>query len=380
MELTDKEVKKRKLLEAFSNSQFQKDIKNERSTIEKMLLDALEAARGDLKSTQLVFRNLESRIKTEHSFSEKLERRDYLSSWHVTDSLAENISTIKANLDDLIGFRATCYFFEDEKPLFDALEKRLESKKLLYPSITFDFNVSHKQNNGKDIWKFIGRSNGISFEVQIKSIINTIWSEVEHEGVYKNKNYNIYDDAKEKMASSIFDILKGSNGQLSRLFSLSYSQTRLLEGLFFLSATPVLKNNGYCDVQSVHFDRFFAVMRDIRTKEKFDEDLKTFISDYLRNEKTTLKIKRKKSQPTNGMISLVEKHDSYSMRIAIVLYQYMYGMKSNPFPTTLALFLDNARLRNREQVGFETENVIKKKPVFLDQEIYLKQRFGEDGQ
>jgi hypothetical protein len=106
------------------------------------------------------------------------------------------------NLSDLIGIKIECRFNSNEIELFNAIKKKFNHKApngMYYsPEISnlyFDLKPSQpqKQKNGQEIYridgKYIFEETSVNFELQIKSLVNTFWSEIEHKIVYKNNVY-----------------------------------------------------------------------------------------------------------------------------------------------------------------------------------------------
>jgi len=57
----------------------------------------------------------------------------------------------------------------------------------------------------------------MNFELQIKSLVNVFWSEIEHEIIYKNNDYNIWDNVFEEILGSIKQNLSMIDQQLKIL-------------------------------------------------------------------------------------------------------------------------------------------------------------------
>jgi Region found in RelA / SpoT proteins. len=79
------------------------------------------------------------------------------------------------------------------------------------------------QKNGFEIYKIDGKyiKNDISvnFELQIKSMVNIFWSDIEHKVLYKNYNYMIIEDFFRDIMSSIKDNLSMIDRQLMLIYN-----------------------------------------------------------------------------------------------------------------------------------------------------------------
>ena len=240
------------LVTAFSDGAFQDQLLEVRNEIDKELQRVLtRLAEGDIRQRgsgalgRRIIRSLESRVKSEQSFEEKIVRKGYIHRWHVFGSPSELQKEISANLSDLIGFRITCLFQRDEKYIYDKIYEVLpvvgspegEDSKILLNKKGEDVI---KQKNGHILYKTTGlfRSNkpdipAVRFEIQIKSIIHNVWGEVEHKTIYKGKQYDINPKHEELMTEQIYQILSASDLQLESLFENTHGESDLIKALFF---------------------------------------------------------------------------------------------------------------------------------------------------
>lgn len=93
-----------------------------------------------------------------------------------------------------------------------------------YPDILLDLNMRQPQpqKNGYDVYRMDGRViyNGqkINFELQIKAMVYSFWSEVEHKVVYKNNHYNLNDEFMTAILASVRNTLAAVDKQLSIVY------------------------------------------------------------------------------------------------------------------------------------------------------------------
>ncbi|MGL5693248.1 MAG: GTP pyrophosphokinase, partial [Peptostreptococcaceae bacterium] len=139
-----------------------------------------------LDNKQEEYTNVKYRVKSEESLREKIIRNRYLKKYNEADKLIHNLS-------DLIGVRIECRFIEDENKIYRVLRKyfnKTDDKIYYYnkenPSITLKLGERQpkKQKNGFEIYRIDGKfkylDRQIKFELQIKSLVNIFWSEIEH--------------------------------------------------------------------------------------------------------------------------------------------------------------------------------------------------------
>ncbi|WP_169317592.1 (p)ppGpp synthetase [Clostridium celatum] len=138
-----------------------------------------------------------------------------------------NANDLIFKLSDLIGIRIECRFGDDEKKIYRFLKKYF-NKKLdddFYCSDNYN-NIflklsgkqPQKQKNGFTIYRIDGKllyeNLLIPFELQIKSLTNMFWSEIEHQIIYKNSNYVIEDQFLKDIMNSIKNNLTMIDNQL----------------------------------------------------------------------------------------------------------------------------------------------------------------------
>lgn len=166
--------------------------------------------------------NIYSRVKTKKSLKEKIIRNDYYHKYDTKERLFENIP-------DLIGIRLECRFIQDETEIYKFLKKSFNEKvdniedyyyTPAHPNIILNLGSKQpkEQKNGIKMFridgKYIGAKECINFEVQIKSLVNIFWSEIEHKIIYKNYNYVIADGFYKDIMKAIKNSLTTIDQQL----------------------------------------------------------------------------------------------------------------------------------------------------------------------
>lgn len=171
-----------------------------------------------------------SRIKGKDSLKEKLIRNKYYLNYQTAESAIEA-------LPDLIGLTVECRFISDENDLFKDLSSRFVEVENGYfqcvgsPDVYLNLKMPQPQlqRNGFTIYRIDGYVNfndrHINFELQIKSLIHTFWSEVEHQVVYKNKQFVVYDAFMKNILGSIRDNLEVVDRQLQLVYKQIANQS-----------------------------------------------------------------------------------------------------------------------------------------------------------
>lgn len=265
MAIDQTEIAKR-IVEAFCDEGYQKKLTQDRLKIEEELKAFLIFLKSNQKLSKRVFEGIESRVKSQSSFEEKIRRKGYISSWAPAVSGADNIhvqSLISNSLPDLIGFRISCFFFEDEKNVYEELKNYFNNGS---PTrISLEFAGKDTQANGHSIYKLKGTYDGeeseenINFELQIKSIFHNLWGEVEHKTIYKNINFDPVKQQKKIIVEQLFNILSASDKQLMSIFEQEYSEEMLLSALFYKASIGQIANDAEVDVLAIHYENFFKL-------------------------------------------------------------------------------------------------------------------------
>lgn len=171
------------------------------------------------------FLNVSYRIKSSESLREKILRHNFYIKYKTPENLLDNLS-------DLIGFRIECRFIEDEDKIYQEIVELFKTDcgdgfytNPLNSNIMLQLGEKQpqKQKNGFEIYKIDGKycKNDvcINFELQIKSLVNIFWGEIDHRVLYKNFNYMLTEDFFRDIMSSIKDNLHMIDRQLMLVFN-----------------------------------------------------------------------------------------------------------------------------------------------------------------
>lgn len=178
-----------------------------------------------LKENSIEFLNISARVKSPESLKEKILRNKYYKRYPDGNKLIYNLS-------DLIGVRIECRFADDERNIYRFFKKYFnknsdgnyyynENDENFY--LKLEGKQPQKQKNGFTIYRVDGKyffnGNDIPFELQIKSLVNMFWGEIEHEIIYKNSNYIIENNFLKDIMGSIKNNLSMIDKQLVTVFN-----------------------------------------------------------------------------------------------------------------------------------------------------------------
>ena len=309
------------LLKAFSDPNFQSEINQYRYAIEQELGKFIEWLLTELDPRQMIFRSPESRIKSRPGFAEKISRKDYIHKWEIHGDLRSIQNEILARLPDLIGFRITCFFMEEEKIIYQKLKTYYETGR--FSEIDLDFTEGTTQKNGHKIYKVSGvYQKKVCFELQIKSAVHNIWGEVEHKTIYKGSQYAVDLKQRQTITGEIFNILKASDQQLLSLFTHQYTEQDLVCGLFAEKTRQNVLQACGTEYLAGHYKSFFDLF--LSTSQ---EDILNYVSASLSKapyRKRPVKIQENVPQLTELAFHIKETFLEYYLQVQYNIAQELY--------------------------------------------------------
>lgn len=176
-----------------------------------------------LKENELMA--VSSRIKSDNSLKEKIIRNRYMAKY-------SNPAELISDIPDLIGIRIECKFVKEEEDIFMQIKnyfKKTDDGKYFYSKANKNIRLylfdrqPLRQKNGFEIYKIDGEytflNRKIKFELQIKSLVNVFWSEIEHKIIYKNTTYLLEDKFLKDMMVSIKSNLTMIDDQLLNIYN-----------------------------------------------------------------------------------------------------------------------------------------------------------------
>lgn len=198
------------------------------------LTEFLTSHFGDIDATI----GVTSRIKTRDSLKEKILRNNLY-----REAPADRIVF---EMHDIIGVKLECRFFKDEAFLYQKICEVFcvnlgdgmfcpEGKKAI--RLNLGAPQPERQKNGYAIYRIDGKvtyaGETYNFELQIKSLVNSFWSEIEHKLIYKNNRLSQFDSIMKEMLDYTHESLSGIDHQLNLIFdrvsnnTISYQQEQL---------------------------------------------------------------------------------------------------------------------------------------------------------
>ena len=321
-----------RLIKAYDNDLFLDRIKKVKNLIEQQIKSLIDYIQEELEKNKdrslSVFGEPQSRIKSTKSFIEKINRRDYINTWTISDDTDANRKMISYQLTDLIGFRINCFFGDDEARVYDLCKQYAFDNK--FENIECNFNENCVQANGHMIYKWSGtyiykaeeRTNKepdkYRFEVQIKSLVHNLWGEVEHSTIYKNQSLDINKKSKKDLTESIFNVMQAANQQLLTLYTNRYSENDLIRALFFEYTYEEINSKTKTMIFARHYENFFEIF----SMFIFDT-VKKYVACCIENGDAKLYNRKKIEFEENDLYSLIaSKLDSIYVKFDLeVLFQ-----------------------------------------------------------
>lgn len=165
-----------------------------------------------------------SRIKSLDSFREKLFRNKFYLKY-------DNTNDVINNMNDIIGLTIECRFIKDESNIYKRLLNEFKLSNNGFYKSEYDENVflnlnmpqPQLQRNGFPIYRIDGfymiENKKVNFELQIKAMVHSFWSEIEHQVVYKNTKLGVFNALATKILASIRDNLDVVDSQLEIIYN-----------------------------------------------------------------------------------------------------------------------------------------------------------------
>ncbi len=134
-----------------------------------------------LWDNQIPFLTINSRIKTLESFTEKIDRKEYVDPFD--------------QVEDFCGFRIVCYYRSDMLRISKLLSEEFEvlesfNKEDLLKENEFGYRSYHiiaKIPKGRSPHMIDDSFSNYKFEIQIRTVLMHAWAEIQHKLAYKNE-------------------------------------------------------------------------------------------------------------------------------------------------------------------------------------------------
>jgi ppGpp synthetase/RelA/SpoT-type nucleotidyltranferase len=234
-------------------------LESEKSCFEKAAETLTQYFKEILALKDEEYFNISTRVKSASSLKEKILRNSYYKKY----TPGELIS----NLSDLIGVRIECRFNEDESEIYRVLKKHFNKVALegyYYNSINSKIKLDltsrqpQEQKNGFKIYRIDGiyeyNNRSINFELQIKSLVNMFWGEIEHKIIYKNYNFM----AGNKLLAEVMGSIKNNLAMIDNQLNMMYTQINEMN----IVNNATRKYQAEMLVSKMIFDIYYMRMKD----------------------------------------------------------------------------------------------------------------------
>lgn len=148
--------------------------------LEKKIRDLMESL---INKEKITIHAIESRVKDRNSLSKKIDKKEdkYIGLNEITDTLGLRIVTYFEDDVDRIAEIIKREFYLDEVNSVDKRDKKYDE--FGYSSLHYIIKLKENRSSLPEYSKF----NEINFELQIRSILQHAWAEIEHDIGYKNE-------------------------------------------------------------------------------------------------------------------------------------------------------------------------------------------------
>lgn len=243
------------------------------------------------------------RVKNVDSLAEKIKRNK------MEKNQNQEISIFEI-LDDAIGIRIVCMKNEDEKNINKKIKKAISELEDYKISFSGSFDIQPvKQKNGHDIYKIKGKYDKYLFELQIKSLANLFWGEMEHLLIYKNNRFIISNSYYKKEMESIHEELSIIDSKLSYMEDIMINEN---EKSILNEKKDVFKRYAYLNLRST--------LRECQGEELNNNYIYDGIANYIFKE---IGLSKKKNKP-------IDKEDIYN-KIMLNSFDFLLDRKKISF-------------------------------------------------
>lgn len=168
---------------------------------------------------------ISGRSKDANNIAEKIYRKNYMMKYN------NDAAKFIEELPDGIGIRIVCLLNQDEVKIYKKLIDKMPKKKQIGDK-SFQYkkggnfyvcteNQPEKQKNNLDIYRMdcIWNANGksVRVELQIKSLTNYFWGEIEHSLFYKNYDFTIGNSFYSGLMKNIHNELQNIDSEMASL-------------------------------------------------------------------------------------------------------------------------------------------------------------------
>lgn len=150
--------------------------------LERLKVNIATALTQTIGEVSIPLFSVESRIKDEKSFTDKIERKRY--------------SSPLDEIEDLCGLRVICYYQEDIKKICDIVEREFhilkkEDKRTNLNEDQFGYTSCHYIVQLREDWLAHPGARGLSglkAEIQIRTMLMHAWAAISHKLLYKQED------------------------------------------------------------------------------------------------------------------------------------------------------------------------------------------------
>ena len=284
-----------------------------------------------------IFSNPEHRKKDVNSLAEKLKRKGYFYSGLFNDRMSDDelFDKVLMCLGDVLGFRITCFFTTDEKEIYNfskAFCNELSAKNRLFKfNFEDDERKREKENNPARPFKWEGTyKNKLKFEVQIKSLSSTLWSEVQHEVAYKKTKCDLHPTLTASVTDESRRILEATSRELEQLYKQDIEKENLYKKLFYDFTIEDITTKNDVTILFDHYKNFF-VFADMKVIKEYVG--KKILNECGFEEKYLLKETRiRETAELKGLKHVIqERYDKFELQVFKSIFDVLYNDKKDDY-------------------------------------------------
>ncbi len=193
------------------------ELENKIVKIKKIILDCVDLHAGDSEfglivsndsSSDIKLYEVVDRVKSADSLREKIIRnQEFWKLSNITDDEKFKTKLLSIN-DDLMGLRLLVSLSCDCERMYELIKKykgELEGNGIIFKNLE---NNPQNMENGRKIYKIKGEfEEEYSFELQIKSKVDSAWADIEHMLFYKSYQFSYIQSTNRKVMNKLGNLL-----------------------------------------------------------------------------------------------------------------------------------------------------------------------------
>lgn len=315
---------------------------NDCTTYQNFVQEVEHLLKNLISNEKISYNAITSRLKDKKSLGEKIDRKDgkYNNLKDITDIAGVRVITYYTDDVDKVANIVEHEFKVDQDNSIDK-GKALEPDRFGYCSVHYVVEMNDERLKLKEYQLF----SGLKCEIQIRSVLQHAWAEIEHDLGYKSE-------------IGIPKLIRRSFSRLAGLLELAdkeFQNIRQSLSTYESEVPKIIENNDDVEIDAVLLSELLKTNRDIIA---INEKIKTFVGTEFNLEIEPLYYQRSVSQlhwfkinTLNQLYKFIEGNGDCAVKIAEIVFKDEVRINAGTYLTrnTAFLYLCYAELISNEE-------------------------------